>query len=231
MAWARPICEISGAGLSGKNFRNGYGFDGFGDEVGGGGGGGGGGHNYSAAWNKIFSNFEIGEGGIKDGLFFQGQEVSSLKNKGDKFSFTWWEDDLSRNIVGNNSNGNVTGHVSSIAIPGIGNSTNNQIENNNNDPSVITGAILGVSGLSIDGTHAIYQGARGLSNVLSDSKMLPKELTYLKVASKWVSWAGLGVSAYDIASNGLNFSNGLDAAMGGVSFVPYVGWIIGGVII
>ena len=58
--------------------------------------------------------------------------------------------------------------------------------------------------------------------------MLPKELTYLKVASKWVSWAGLGVSAYDIASNGLNFSNGLDAAMGGVSFAPYVGWIIGG---
>ena len=67
---------------------------------------------------------------------------------------------------------------------------------------------------------------RALSGNFSQS--VKHSLRAIKNTGRALGWAGIGVSAIDIGVNGINVSNSLDLIMGGVAFIPGVGWTISG---
>jgi len=61
------------------------------------------------------------------------------------------------------------------------------------------------------------------------SRSVKHSLRALKNAGRVSGYVGLSLSGVDIAVRGVNVSNSLDIIMGGVAFVPGVGWVLSGV--
>jgi hypothetical protein len=60
------------------------------------------------------------------------------------------------------------------------------------------------------------------------SQPVKNSLRALKNTGKVLGYAGIALSGVDMAVNGVNVSNSLDLIMGGVAFVPGVGWAVSG---
>lgn len=97
--------------------------------------------------------------------------------------------------------------------------------------------IIAGSGLALDLTVKGTEGAQLLANLLTKSKFqiisigsfsFVKGVT-VDAAGKTLGWTGLFITGVDIYNNGLTYKNGTDLVMGGVSMVPGIGWVIGGV--
>jgi RHS repeat-associated protein len=96
--------------------------------------------------------------------------------------------------------------------------------------------VLGTIGLSWDLTRYGIIGAQRLANAASGASYAIEDIGKLSLvkfgslgnltahtAGTLLGIAGLAITAYDIQKNGLNWSNGTDAVMGAVAFVPVVG--------
>lgn len=97
------------------------------------------------------------------------------------------------------------------------------------------GVITGAMGLSLDLTTEISHGGQALANALYKSKSgivdigkykLFKGVTVGK-AGRTLGYIGIIVTAADMKLNGVNWRNSTDLAVGAVSFIPGVGWVIG----
>ena len=82
------------------------------------------------------------------------------------------------------------------------------------------GGVINSFGLGTDIT--LYQISKGLTKALDAAKVGAKSF------STKLGVVGLAVSGYDIYDQGLNTSRTLDVVMGGVAFIPVVGWGISG---
>ncbi|MBL7876256.1 MAG: hypothetical protein JNL53_11370, partial [Cyclobacteriaceae bacterium] len=82
------------------------------------------------------------------------------------------------------------------------------------------GGVINSFGLGTDIT--LYQISKGLTKASDVAKAGAKSF------STKLGVVGLAVSGYDIYDQGLNTSRTLDVVMGGVAFIPVVGWGISG---
>lgn len=101
----------------------------------------------------------------------------------------------------------------------------------------VAGKVIESFGLSMDMTIAGVNGAQKISNTFGGTSFPLQDLGKLTLikgltiegGGKFVVGLGIGITAIDIYENGLNWSNGTDLVMGGVAFIPGVGWVISGV--
>jgi hypothetical protein len=100
---------------------------------------------------------------------------------------------------------------------------------------------LGAFSLSYDLTIKGITGAQRLSNYATGANYAIQDISKMKLANvgnlgkltfegtgTTLGLVGLGLTGADIIQNGLNWSNGTDAVMGLVAFIPVVGWAISG---
>ncbi|WP_276504404.1 DUF6443 domain-containing protein [Terrimonas pollutisoli] len=93
------------------------------------------------------------------------------------------------------------------------------------------GAMTTASDLTIKGANNLQQLVNKLTGTkyqiinLGEYKLI-KGFT-VDALGRRVAIVGVMLSAADIANNGLNWKNGTDATMGGVAFIPGVGWALG----
>jgi RHS repeat-associated protein len=95
------------------------------------------------------------------------------------------------------------------------------------------GAVSTSSDFTINGINGVqqlvsrYTGATYEIIKVGDYKVV-KGLT-VDALGRRVALVGVLVTGLDIANNGLNWKNGTDAAIGGVSLIPGIGWVVGAV--
>ncbi len=100
----------------------------------------------------------------------------------------------------------------------------------------IAGHILDATGLSWDATRYGVMGAQQLGNAFGGTADAVNDLGRMQLikgitmegAGRFLGLAGEGLTLYDISQNGLNWSNGTDAVMGAIAFIPGYGWVISG---
>jgi RHS repeat-associated protein len=220
---ADPYADIPG--MAGTPYVEGWGDDGFGGASSGGGGGGGGG-GFSDAWQKIIAQIDSW-----DGQGFSLSRMSFRENsKGDYGMMMYFENrstDPSAAIS----------VASFIKLPEL----NNLRDLKNQTGIDIFGRILETATVSFEITKNGFIGAQQLANRVGGTNYLIKNIGDYKlfnlgrigsvtaeIMSRAAGVITISISLSDIGRKGLNWDNGTDTYFGAVSFVPGVGWIIGG---
>jgi RHS repeat-associated protein len=217
---ADPYADIPG--MAGTPYVEGWGDDGFGGASSGGGGGGG----FSAAWQEIIAQINSW-----DGRGFSLASMSFRENsKGDYGMRMYFEN--------RSTDPNAPTSVTSfIKLPELNNLKDFKTETGID----IFGKILETATVSFDITKNGFIGAQQIANKVGGTNYLIKDIGDYKlfnlgrigsvtaeVMSRAAGIITISISLRDIWTKGLNWDNGTDTYFGAVSFVPGVGWIIGG---